>query len=147
MTLAPCSSGAGISGFAYAKTASLLRHAADAINAAARSPDPEAIHDMRVAIRRFQQSIRLFRQFLRKKGVRTVRADLRSIMEPAGELRNLDVAVRLVRRAGGDPEPIGERRLTARLALQGHLSDMAELDLAARWLKELGIPSDENLET
>jgi CHAD domain-containing protein len=130
-----------------AKTASLLRNVEKAIHAASRSADPEAIHRLRVSIRRLQQSIRLFRQFLRKKGVRSVRAELRNIMEPAGELRNYDIALKLVRRAGGPVEPLRERRVTVRLVLQAQLRDMSDMHLAKRWLNGLGIPSEENLET
>ena len=132
--------------FGVTKTASLLRVAAQAIHAASQSPDPEAIHRMRVSIRRLQQSIRLFRQFLRKKGVRSVRAELRSIMEPAGELRNYDIALKLIRRSGDPAASVRERRVTVRLVLQAQLSDISEANLAERWLKQLGIPSEENLE-
>jgi CHAD domain-containing protein len=133
--------------FGLAKTASLVHGTADAVRAAARTPNPEAIHRMRVSIRRLQQSIRLFRQFLRRKGVHSVRADLRRIMEPAGELRNFDIAVGLVRRAGGCAELLQERRVTARLVLQGQLSDLGGTNLGQRWLDQLGIQSEKDLES
>jgi CHAD domain-containing protein len=145
MTSVPCPPQITIEDFGMKKTAALLQTAAKAIHAASRSPDPEAIHRMRVSIRRLQQSIRLFRQFLRKKGVRSVRAELRSIMEHAGELRNYDIALKLLRAAGGPRDPLRERRVTVRLVLQAQLADMSTTHLAERWLNLLGIPS-ENLE-
>jgi CHAD domain-containing protein len=139
MTSPPCSPEITMHDFGMTKTAALLRTAAKAIHEASQSPDPEAIHRMRVSIRRLQQSIRLFRQFLRKKGVQSVRAELRSIMEPAGELRNYDIALKLVRGAGVSTDPIRERRVTVRLVLQAQLSDMAATGLAERWLNQLGV--------
>jgi hypothetical protein len=43
-------------------------------------------------------------------------------------------------------DEIAERRVTARLALQGQLSDLAAADLAGRWRKELEIPDEKDLE-
>jgi triphosphatase len=125
--------------FGLSKTAALLRDATDAIHAAARSPRPERVHKMRVAIRRLQQAVRLFRQFLREKGVKSVRAELRSVMDAAGALRNFDIACSLVRRAGGDAAPLRERRIAARAALQATIAAVAQADIYERWTRELGM--------
>lgn len=146
MTDPACASDSLMSDVGLGKTRSFLHKTADAIHQAAKSPHAEAIHKMRVSIRRFQQSIRLFRQFMPKKGVRTVRAELKTIMEPAGQLRNLDIAIRLVRGNSGNTDEIAKRRVEARHALQGHLRQFTDADLAGRWVKQLGLQDEEDLE-
>jgi CHAD domain-containing protein len=128
--------------FAVAKTQELLEAAAAAICHTAESPDEEAVHKMRVSIRRLQQALRLFRKFLRDKGVTGVRRELKGIMEPAGELRNYDIALKLTRRSGEDAPEIRARRLGARQVLLQALATVAQPELARRWCSELGIPHE-----
>jgi CHAD domain-containing protein len=139
MMPAPCATNASMEDYGRAKTVALLRVASEAVAAAAAAPRPEAVHAMRVSIRRLQQAIRLFRQFLREKGVRAVRTELRGAMDAAGALRNLDIACSLVSRAGGDTAALRERRLPARQALQAVLRELARTDLQQRWMKALGL--------
>jgi CHAD domain-containing protein len=143
---AACATDVSIRDFGRSKTEALLQDAVEMIQLAAKSPKPEAIHRMRVSIRRLQQSIRLFHQFLRPKGVRAVRAEMRSVMEPAGEVRNLDIACSLIRRAGGDAAPLRERRVAARAAFQGMLAALAQPDLQSRWRRQLGFPNEQKEE-
>lgn len=133
----------GMREFGVSKTTALLRDTVAAIQAAAKSPRPEPVHKMRVSIRRLQQAIRIFRQFFREKGVRSVRAELRRLMEPAGELRNCDIASGLVRKAAGDASVLRERRRSARSALLKRLSEVAQPGTEERWLRELGIGDGE----
>jgi CHAD domain-containing protein len=133
----PCDPDVTFKRFGLATTEDLLHAAAEAVNRAVESPDPEAVHKMRVAIRRFQQGLRLFRQFLRKRAVQQVRRELKRIMEPAGQLRNFDIAIGLVRRAKADTADLKERRLHARNALVEALREIAQADLAVRWRNTL----------
>jgi len=55
--------------------------------------DDEAIHDLRVAIRRFTQVLLVFRRLLPVRKVESARKKLKKIMRAAGEVRNLDVAL------------------------------------------------------
>ena len=51
--------------YAVLQTAILLRRLAFQVNRAAKSGEAEAIHDLRVAIRRFSRALRALRSFSR----------------------------------------------------------------------------------
>ena len=61
-----------------------------------KSRDAEAVHDLRVAIRRFSQVFRVFKPCLRGKETRKIRRELKQIMDLAGEVRNCDIALKLI---------------------------------------------------
>ena len=122
----PCAPDVSMEAFAVAKTRELLDSAVQAIGRAAESPDPEAVHKMRVAIRRLQQALLVFRDFLRKKGVKRIRREVKAIMKPAGELRNYDIALGLLKKSGQDAPEIRARRLAARQILLQVLAEKAE---------------------
>jgi CHAD domain-containing protein len=82
------------------QTADLLRRLADRVSRAAKSQDPESIHDLRTAIRRFSRCLRVFSQFYPDKSWKKIRERLRNLMHSAGAVRDLDIAMDLVREAG-----------------------------------------------
>lgn len=125
--------------FALEVTERLLADAVAAILKAAESPDEEHVHKMRVGIRRFQQSLRMFRQFLRPKGIRKVRRNLRNVMEHAGELRNHDIAMGLARGAPDVRREFSVRRVSAKLAFEQALAEVVQPDLDAKWRRLLGM--------
>lgn len=55
------------------------------------APDPDAIHDMRVAVRRFRSALRLLRGELGPARAERLRAALSPIADALGEVRDLDV--------------------------------------------------------
>lgn len=59
------------------------------------SPDEEAVHDLRVSIRRLIESSRSLRDYLKPRPRRELRARLRPLMKAAGAARTLDVALAL----------------------------------------------------
>lgn len=87
---------------AYAKeqVAHLLDRLAYQVSRAAKQGDEETIHDLRVAIRRFTQSLRVFGKFLPRSAARKIRRKLKSLMQIAAEVRNRDIAVQLIVAAG-----------------------------------------------
>ena len=66
------------------------------INQTVKSRDAEAVHDLRVAVRRFSQLLRVFKPCFRGKEVRKIRRELKQIMDLAGEVRNRDIALKLL---------------------------------------------------
>jgi CHAD domain-containing protein len=85
------------------KTAgTLLDRVAFQVHRVARMPKPDSIHDLRVAIRRFTQSLRIFRDFFPRTEAKRVRAQLSELMDLAGEVRNRDIAIELLAKAGVD---------------------------------------------
>jgi CHAD domain-containing protein len=90
------------------------------------TPDPDAVHDLRVAIRRFSQALRIFKTLLDAKAVKRMRRALKRVLDAAAAVRDLDVGMeRLI--AEGLPEEhaiLEEMRAERRrgeLALRGRL--------------------------
>ena len=66
---------------------------ADAVGTTANSHDPDAIHDLRVSIRRFTQGLRLFPDFLPAAPVKRIRKKLKRMIALTSEVRNRDIAL------------------------------------------------------
>ncbi len=62
------------------------------------SSDPEALHDVRVAVRRLTSALDVFADGLEEDARRRARRMLRRDAEPLGRARDLDVQIALVRR-------------------------------------------------
>jgi CHAD domain-containing protein len=60
--------------------------------------DPEALHDVRVAVRRLTSALDVFADGLEEEPRRRARRMLRRDAEPLGRARDLDVQIALVRR-------------------------------------------------
>jgi CHAD domain-containing protein len=72
-----------------------LEHLATQIDRAAKSCDAGAVHDVRVAIRRYTQALAICRNYFRSPETRKIRRRLQKIMKSAGEVRDYDVALKL----------------------------------------------------
>ncbi|MBC7928013.1 MAG: CHAD domain-containing protein [Bryobacteraceae bacterium] len=123
--------------FGSAQTTDRLEDAAKAIRKAAAAPEEDAVHKMRVAIRRLQQSLRLFEQFFRTKGVKQVRRDLKAIMTTAGEVRNFDIAISLGAKRASFRKPLQERRHQAQNEFLAVLGGVGASELPDRWKSKL----------
>src|SRR5262245_59865344 len=55
--------------------------------------DPESVHDLRVAIRRFAQAIEVFRPCFNTKHPKKIRRRLRNMIELAGVVRDCDISM------------------------------------------------------
>ena len=86
--------------YARLQTAVLLRRLAFQVNRASRCGDADSIHDLRVAIRRLSQCLRVFAQFFPGGSAKKVRRQLRGLMRIAGEVRDRDIAAELLAAAG-----------------------------------------------
>ena len=120
----------------------LLRRLAHRLNQAASSPDPDAVHDLRVAIRRFQQFLRVFCQFLPDRTARKIRRRLRKIMKSAGEVRNRDIAAMLLKETDSRSSlelstSLARRRLQAEQDLVGLLNRLQKSDFERKWHAKL----------
>jgi len=88
-----------------------LRRLAYAVGRAAKSADAEAVHDLRVAIRRLAQCLRVFEQFFPRDKTRKIRRALREMVDLASEVRDRDIALALVAAAKIAPKSELPRRL------------------------------------
>ena len=86
--------------YVHAQTAALLRRLTLQINRAARAGDPETVHDLRVAIRRLSRCLQVFADFYPGQSWKRMRRRLSRLMDACGTVRDLDVAIELVAKAG-----------------------------------------------
>ena len=82
------------------QTRILLRRLASQVNRTARSGDADAIHDLRVAIRRLSRCLRVFAQFYPGRSWKPVRRRLADLMDACGSVRDRDIAIELLEKAG-----------------------------------------------
>src|SRR3974390_1292225 len=91
---------ASISAFVQVQTSARLKKLNKELRAASRKPDDvEAIHDLRVAIRRLTECLRLFDHFFPGRP-KKIRKRLSKLMDSCGATRNCDIAIELLKEAG-----------------------------------------------
>lgn len=90
-----------LSKYARDETRVCLHHFRASLRHAAKQPDdPDAIHDLRVSIRRLTQCFRIFHASAKK-----TRRRLHKIMERCGAVRNCDIALELLADCGLPESP------------------------------------------
>jgi CHAD domain-containing protein len=111
--------------FAEAKAAERLKTFAAKLRLAKKQPGEAAsIHDLRVSIRRFNQSLRVFKNLFERGHYRKMRRRLRKLMELCGAVRNCDIAVEVLAAAGAPANRVLKAHLR-KLRTQGE-SELAE---------------------
>jgi CHAD domain-containing protein len=126
------------------RCATLLRRLAFRINRAAKLHDADSIHDLRVAIRRFEQCLRTFDAFFHGSHKKKIRRRLKKIMSLCGEIRNRDIAQALLKDAGvAGGSSISSKLSRERKQAQHELIDMLDRwnkrDLSRKWSARLGL--------
>ena len=86
--------------FASVQASRLLGKLAFQVRHAAKHPNEEAIHDLRVSIRRLSQCLREFHQFFPRRQTKKILKQLGKVMDLAAEMRNRDVAIELIGKSG-----------------------------------------------
>jgi CHAD domain-containing protein len=78
----------------------LLERLAFEVNHTLHAGDADAVHDLRVSIRRFSQSLALFKPAFGAKDVKKIRGRLKELMELTNGPRDCDVALKLLPKSG-----------------------------------------------
>ena len=99
--------------YARLQTRILLRSLASQVNRAAQTGDADAIHDLRVAIRRLSRCLRVFAQFYPGRSWKPVRRRLADLMDACGSVRDRDIAIGLLEKSGVPAASPLVRRLDA----------------------------------
>jgi CHAD domain-containing protein len=95
-----------ISKYAAKETKLRLKRFSKNLRLAAKHPeDPEAIHDLRVSIRRIVQAFKTFRELLDPGAIKHLRKRLRKLMDLCAAVRNCDVAITLLEEVGLSASP------------------------------------------
>jgi CHAD domain-containing protein len=122
----------------------LLHRLAEEAAKTARKANPEAVHDLRVSCRRLTETIRTFLSLLDQEAARTIRKRIRAVLNLAGDVRNRDIVLELMRTAGVPARSAMRReqllrRREALDALERALADWEQRDWPKHWRKRLGI--------
>jgi CHAD domain-containing protein len=130
--------------YARQQTRDLLRRMEFQASRTCRLQKEDAVHDLRVSIRRLQQCLRVFRQFLPAAPRKKLRQELKRVLDMASEVRNRDIALDIVRQAEGlDTQALqrilqDERRRSAR-TLKQELQKWTKKNQQRKWRQKLGL--------
>ncbi len=130
--------------YARKRLSTLLRRLAFRLNRAAQLRDADSIHDLRVAIRRFEQCLKIFHSFFPGGYKKKIHRRLRRIMDVSGDVRNRDIALELLRKARVlDTSAISVRMLQDRKQAQNELlrvfDQWGSRDVSKKWRARLGL--------
>jgi CHAD domain-containing protein len=130
--------------FAAQLARNLLGRVAFEARDAARLRSPDSVHDLRVSIRRFSQCLRVFRDSFPTGAAKEVRRELRRMMRLASEVRNRDVAIEILKKAGEIADPplaaaLSDERKLAHRTLVKSLEQWNERNRIAKWRSGLNL--------
>jgi len=124
--------------FASQSVTKLLERLAYRVNHTAHAHDDRAVHDLRVAIRRFGQALAIFKSVFSARQVKKIRRRLDSLMDLSNEIRDCDVALELLADSelAGAPAVLDQvrlRRKDALLVLLPALKRWSERKTSSKW--------------
>ena len=131
--------------YVFAQTIELLHHLAAKIKQLRHTPpdlDPDAIHDVRVAIRRLRQCLRVFSKFYPDNSWKKIRRELAGVMQSCGRVRDHDIAIGLLTESGLPVDSklvlrLQEKRRTADRGLRHDLADWKHRGLGKKFQSHL----------
>jgi CHAD domain-containing protein len=132
----------GLPRFARASVAHLLQRFAAEVKRASAHLDVEAVHDLRVSIRRLNQGLRVFEESLPARPARRVRKQTTALRRLAGEVRDLDISIaEAARRRWNAPLRAGltAARAAAAVRLQSEVARIAKREPWNKWSSKLGL--------
>jgi CHAD domain-containing protein len=108
-----------------------------ALREARKHTHADAIHDLRVSIRRLSRALRVFRAWFDAGRVKRIRRRLRKLMERCAAVRNCDVAMEVLQAAGfRSPDLVAgleQERRHMRQNLDRKLETWRRSDRVRRW--------------
>jgi CHAD domain-containing protein len=126
------------------QTAKRLKSLDREVRQVARKPkNAEAIHDLRVSIRRFRQELNVFEEWLKPGPVKRIRGTIKRLMERCAAVRNCDIAIEVLQAAGYvSPKLVAgleKERQHARKELARTLAGWRRRDRVRKWRAHLRI--------
>jgi len=136
--------GTPIRKYATDQASVLLRRMAFQVSRTSQLKDADAVHDLRVSIRRLTECLRVFDQFFPQGKTKRVRRKLDALMDLASEVRNRDIALMLLRRAAIPAGPpllgtLAQERDGAVRVLREALKRWGRHGSHRRWRSRLGL--------
>ena len=129
--------------YALERIAGLLVRLTVEVERSKTARDEEAVHDLRVTIRRFARSLQVFAQFVPRRPAKQIRKRLRHIMDLTAEVRNRDITILLLKEHGIDgpvEDLMRDRKLSVRILVSELERWQVEHD-EIRWRASLELPS------
>ncbi len=130
--------------FGIRQTAKRFDRAAFQLGVARQSTVPDAVHDLRVSIRRLSAALDCFARLFDKKDLRDFRDRIQKVLKAAGDVRDYDIALELATEAGIEPvsplaASLSEKRRQHALTLQQELRRGGVRRFSTRWRGRLGL--------
>jgi CHAD domain-containing protein len=124
--------------YAQAQISALIAKLSAQAKRAAENPGTKAVHDLRVAIRRLSRGLRVFAQFFPGKSWKQIRRELSELMDKAAAVRDRDIAMELLRKAGVERRArieatLQRQRVSAANDLQNALRDWRKRNAPRQW--------------
>lgn len=107
--------------FARSQVAALFNRLEKTLHRAAQKQNAEAVHQMRVSIRRFDQCLTVFEQYVPERASKKLRKHLRRVMRLSSKVRDLDIAISFLKKQRFPAGNLVDQRERARLDLAGAL--------------------------
>jgi CHAD domain-containing protein len=128
--------------FAHLQVSSLLRRLAAQVKRTGEAAYADSVHDLRVAIRRLSRALRSFAQFFPGKQWKRIRKELSKLMDAAAAVRDNDVALELIEKAGAGKRArvaltLQARRREAEAKLREELQNWQGRGFAREWREAL----------
>jgi CHAD domain-containing protein len=128
--------------FSVDQTTHLLERLELQFKGTPHSFSPEAVHDLRVAVRRFNQALAISKPFLSSRAVKKIRQRIKAIMTLAGAVRDCDIALKLVTLSkaedvAGVEAKLRTRRADAQKFLAASLRQWTAEKSASKWRSAL----------
>jgi CHAD domain-containing protein len=130
--------------YARQQTEALFGRLALEISRSAREGGADRVHDLRVVIRRLSRCLRSFSKFYPRRSWKKARAQLSELLHMAGAVRDRDIAIELLARAGISGRAAIVTRLSAERAkasreLAAEIRRWRDEGFAGKWRSQLGV--------
>jgi len=132
--------------FSVEQSSRLLRSLNVQTARASRFAGIEAVHDLRVAVRKFRQVLKILKPWLPDEESCLLRRELKDLMARAGDVRDRDIALQLLRamhapenapRQRGIMTELHKARAASAHALHQNLRDFHVRNTGAAWMRAL----------
>lgn len=130
--------------FATQQLSYLLDTASKKVRSCSEQITEEAIHDLRVSLRRFDETLRAFKALFPKSHCQIVHKELRKILRAAGQVRDIDIALAAFHQAQITPSSalsaqLRAQRITAKRELFTSLKASRASKFSSRWRSQLSL--------
>jgi len=127
--------------YAMRQVSGLLEAAIKELRNTAHTRDAEAIHGLRVSIRRLFQALKTFAQYLPEEARDGIEDELRAVIKAAGRARDCDVLLEMLADSDVELSVLHQQRTELKRELLAAIQPLLETSLSKRWRSGLGIPA------